>query len=121
MDNYSQLFEKMNEQETPEDTLMVKIAGELEQMITALEGDYWFHSSADYSETDVLEWLKENRPEFYRKALEQPETVEGSDVITDALKALDLMKEWHEVESNDIQTPEEERRWKDALSHNDEE
>lgn len=115
MSDYTDLFEKMNEQESPEDVLMVRIAGEIEQLIDALEGEYWFHNDADYAETNVLTWLEENRPEFYKEALEQPETVEGSDVILDALRALDLMKDWEEVEEGELQTSEEEERWRNAI------
>lgn len=93
MDEYSELFEKMNEQESPEDILSIKIEQETWDLIIALKGEYWFHEDIIYSEYDVINWLKENRPEFYRKVLEQPETLEGSDVLSDALNALGLMKE----------------------------
>lgn len=119
MDIYSDLVDKLNEQETPEDTLQIKIAQTIEELIDAMKGEYWFHEDTMYSEASVLGWIKENRPEFYKKALEQPETVEGSDILTDALEALGLMKNWLEVTDKDIQTPEEEERWKGALGHND--
>jgi len=93
MDSYSNLFEKL--------------------------GEYWFYENAEYSEPDVLAWLKKNRPEFYKRALKEPETIEGSDILIDALKALGLMKSWEEVEEKDIQTPEEEERWRAAIENHD--
>ena len=119
MDNYSDLFEKMNEQETPEDTLQIKIAQEIEEIVAHFTGEYWFHEDIKYGESDVLNWLREYRPEFYMKAFVEPETVEGSDVITDALEALGLMKNWIDVEEKDIQTPEDEERWRSALEDHD--
>ena len=121
MNNYSDLFEKMNEQETPEDTLQIKIAQEITQLVNAMKREYWFHEDTMYSESSVFDWIKENRPEFYRKALEQPETVEGSDILTIALEALDFMKDWTDVGEKDIQTLEDEERWKGALGNRDEE
>ena len=116
MDSYSDLFEKISEQESSEDVLILRIAQELEQLTGALERDYWFHEDIKYSESDVHDWLKENRPEFYERAFVEPETVEGSDVIIDALKALGLMKDWVDVEEKDLQTPEDEERWRSATS-----
>jgi len=120
MDNFSKLFEKMNEQETPEDIFLLKIAEEIAGMVSALKGDYWFHEDIRYCESDVLDWLKENRPDFYRKAHEQPETVEGSDVIVDALRALGIMKEWHDVTREELETPEDVESWRQARGRHDE-
>lgn len=120
MDSYSDLLEKMNEQESSVDVLMLKIAEEIEEFVVNSARDFWFNEDIKYSEYDVLNWLKENRPEFYKKVLEQPEIVEGSDTLIDALRALDLMKDWAEVRDKDIQTPEEEEQRKGALRLNDE-
>ena len=91
---FEQIFEDIREQETLEDTLMLRIAQEIEELIPALKGDYWFHEDAKVSESDVLDWLKGNTPNFYVLALKDPELVEGSDNLTRALEALGLMKEW---------------------------
>lgn len=87
------LFEKINEQEYPEDTLSTKIEHEIYDLVAAMKGEYWFHGDIIYSEYDVINWLKENKPEFYKRVLEQPETIEGNDNLIEALKALGLMKE----------------------------
>lgn len=115
MDSYSDLFEKMNEQGAPEDILSTKIEQETWDLVTASKGEYWFHEDVIYSEYDVLNWLREYKPEFYMKAFVEPDIVEGSDALIDALKALDLMKDWIDVGEKDIQTPEEEVQWKAAI------
>jgi len=97
MDEFSNLFEEFVRIDTPEEVLVSKIEREIWDLVPALKGEYWLHDDIIYSEWDVLKWLKENRPEFYRKALEQPETIEGSDNLTAALEALGLMKEWSDV------------------------
>lgn len=118
MDNFSSIFEKINkveEQEVrPEDILTHKIEDEIKRLTVAMKGDYWFHDDIKISEVSVLNWIKENRTEFYKKAIIEPETVEGSDVIVDALTALRLVKEWHEVEYDELQTPEDRSNWKIA-------
>lgn len=109
---FNELFEKMNEQEgTPEALLMDKIVDEIKGLLAALKGDYWFHEDTKFGETDVLNWIKENKPEFYKKAIIDPEMIEGSDVITNALEALGLMKEWHDVSKEELQTPEDIEYW----------
>jgi len=122
MDIFSKLFEKTNEQDvTPDDILIHKIEDEIRGLLVALKGDYWFHDDTKFSDNDVLIWIKENRPEFYKKAIIEPDTVEGSDTITDALSALGLMKGWHDVDEDELQSPEDIEHWKIATGCYDEE
>lgn len=95
---FEQIFEDIREQETLEDVLMLRITVEIEELIPALKGEYWFHEDVEVSESDVLDWLKENTPNFYALALKDPELVEGHDNLTRALEALGLMKEWNDEE-----------------------
>lgn len=121
MDNFSTLFEKVNEQESPEDILLQGIAEEIAGMVSALEGDYWFDKDISYSDSDVLAWLKIHRRDFYIEALERPEIIEGNDAIAEALEALGMMKDWHDVEEEELETPEDAERWRSARGYYDEE
>ena len=98
MGEFEQILEGIREQETLEDALMLRIAQEIEGLVSALKGDYWFHEDVTISESDVLDWLKENTPNFYGLALKDPEVIEGHDNLTRALEALGLMKEWNDEE-----------------------
>ena len=98
MGEFEQIFEGILEQESQEDVLMLRIAQEIEELVPALKGDYWFHEDINVSESDVLDWLRENTPNFYEMALKDPGVVEGNDNFTRALEALGLMKEWSDEE-----------------------
>jgi len=98
---------KLVEEESPEDILIHTIEDEIKELLVALKGDYWFHEDIKYSGSDVLDWMKENTPEFYKKALVQPEMAMESDVLGQALTALGYMREWHDVPEEDLQTPED--------------
>jgi len=116
MDDFSKLLEAMNVSETLEGVLAAKIERVIaEDYLKALHGDYWFHPDTKYSAYDVLNWLKKNRPESYKVALKEPEAIEGSDIVGDALKALGLMKDWFEVEEEELRSPEEIERWRTAI------
>lgn len=112
-DTYVRIFDDIRKSdETPEDRLAVKIEEITWELVRVFKGDVWFHDDIIYSEYDVVNWLKENRPEFYKKALVQPETVEGNDNLVDALKALGLWKEWIDVEEDELRSSEDRERWK---------
>lgn len=113
MDEFVRIFDDIQKpDETPEECLAVKIEEVTRELVRVFKGDVWFHEDIIYSEYDVINWLKKNRPEFYKRALEQPETVEGNDNLVDALKALGLWKEWIDVDEDELRTPEDRNRWK---------
>lgn len=93
MGRFEQIFEDFLMRDQPEEILATKIEQEIWDLVSNLKDEYWFHEDVIYSEWDVIKWMKENTPEFYKIALEQPDAVEGSDNLTAALEALGLMKE----------------------------
>lgn len=90
---FEQILEGFVRVDQPEEILATKIEQEIWNLVSNLKDEYWFHEDIIYSEWDVIKWMKENTPEFYKIALEQPETVEGNDNLTAALEALGLMGE----------------------------
>jgi len=108
MDEFNQILESISEDISKEDLLEQIIEQEIQQTyLEALKGEYWFHEDTQYKASDVLDWIKENKPEFYKVALKEPEAVEGSDIIGDALRVLGLMKDWTEVDMESLYKPED--------------
>lgn len=48
------------------------------------------------------------------KVLKDPDELDGADEPIDALQALGLMKEWTELDYEDVHTPEDIASWKGA-------
>jgi len=116
MDEFNQILESISEDISREDLLEQIIEQEIKQSyLEVLKGDYWFHEDTQYKASDVLDWIKENRPEFYKVALKEPEAVEGNDTIGDALKALDLMKDWTEVDKESLYKSEDIENYEIAM------
>lgn len=121
-DMFDELLEKTNkvDEHLHQYVLIDKIEDEIKGLLVALKGDYWFQDDIKMSEISVLNWIKQNRPELYKKAIIDPKEVEGSDAIADALTALGLMKEWHDVGEDELQTPEDKENWEIHRHHDNE-
>jgi len=117
MNDFINIYEKINEDIDPEYALAEKLEAEIKSDIEALEAEYWFDDEIFYNIDKVMAWLREHQPELYKRALADPEVIEGKDEVSDALKALGYMKEWTDMEEDELETPEDVERWRIATEY----
>jgi len=117
MNDFINIYEKINEDIDPEYALAEKLEAEIKSDIEALEAEYWFDDEILYNIDKVMTWLREHQPELYKRALANPEVIEGKDEVSDALKALGYMKEWTDMEEDELETPEDVERWRIATGY----
>lgn len=114
MDNFRKLFEAFNEESTPEEMLELAIELKITNFVDATGDEYWFDEKISYSGSDIVKWLEEHYHDFYIKVLKVPDKLEATVEPIEALQALGLMKEWTEIDYDDVHTPEDIERWKRA-------
>ena len=117
MNDFINIYEKINEDIDPEYALAEKLEAEIKSDIEALEAEYWFDDEILYNIDKVMTWLREHQPELYKRAVAIPEVREGHDEVSDALKALGYMKEWTDMEEDELETPEDVERWRIATGY----
>jgi len=117
MDNFYDIYERATEEVDPEYALAEKLEAEIKGNIEALEAECWFDDEILYNVDKVMTWLREHQPELYKRALANPEVIEGKDEVSDALKALGYMKEWTDMEEDELETPEDVERWRIATGY----
>jgi hypothetical protein len=121
MNNFYDIFEKATEDVDPEYALAEKLEAEIKSDVEALEAEYWFDDEVFYNVDKVMKWLREHHPELYKRALADPAVIEGKDELSDALKALGYMKEWTNMEEDELESPEDIERWRIATGYYGEE
>ena len=93
-----------------EDVLVRKVRSDYEEMRDHMSDDMVF--IGDIFEDKVVEWLKENEPEFLVLALDDPEILAGSEEFNKALASLGYTKAWDQVDPETLDR-ENYRRWQD--------
>jgi len=122
MDNFRNLYERVNEDIDPEYNLVEALETIIERdYVKQLKDEFWFDDSVFYNIGKVIEWFQTHRPDLYKEALVDPSILEGRDEVGDALQALGYMVSWVEMKEEDLQHPEDIERWRIATGYYKEE
>jgi len=122
MDNFRNLYERVNEDIDPEYNLVEALEAIIERdYVKQLKNEFWFDNSVFYNIGKVIEWFQIHHSDLYKEALEDPTILEGRDEVGDALQALGYMVPWVEMKEEELQTPEDIERWRIAMGYYKEE
>lgn len=117
MDTFYDIYESFDKEVDPEYALAEKLEAIIQEDVEALEAEYWFDDEIFYNIDKVMKWLREQHPELYKRALADPAVIEGKDEISDALKALGYIKEWTDMEEDELDDPDDIERWRVATGY----
>lgn len=117
MDNFRNLYERVNEEIDPEYALSEKLEQEIGDLINNLKDEFWFDENTLYHVDKVMDWLKEHSSDLYKEALKDPTTLEGRDEVGSALQNLGYMIPWVEMDVEEIQNPDDIERWRTAMGY----
>lgn len=118
MNDFINIYERVNEEVDPEYALSDKLEDIIQKdFIEALRSEYWFDDTTLYHISEIMRWLQQYYPDLYKEALADPDELEGKDEVANALQALGYMKEWHEMEEEELQDPEDIEYWRTAMGY----